>query len=109
MGNDLAALLVDVAATEKLIAEGLSGAVDDPESIRTIAESIKDAVAGDAGLKAELQGASASDLVEALKRPTRQPLAARAEIGIWDTPWPFLVFIALCSAEWFIRRWKQLT
>jgi len=50
-----------------------------------------------------------TDLVEALKRPTRQPLAARAEIGIWDTPWPFLVFIALCSAEWFIRRWKQLT
>jgi uncharacterized membrane protein len=50
-----------------------------------------------------------SDLVEALKRPTRQPLAARAEIGIWDTPWPFLVFVLLCSAEWFIRRWKQLT
>ncbi len=50
-----------------------------------------------------------SDLIEALKRPTRQPLAARAEIGIWDTPWPFLIFMLLCSAEWFIRRWKQLT
>ena len=50
-----------------------------------------------------------ANLVEALRRPTRQALAARAEIGIWDTPWPFLVFIALCSAEWFIRRWKQLT
>jgi uncharacterized membrane protein len=49
------------------------------------------------------------DLVEALRRPMRQPLAARAEIGIWDTPWPFLVFVLLCSAEWFLRRWKQLT
>ncbi len=50
-----------------------------------------------------------SELIEALKRPTRRPLAARAEIGIWDTPWPFLVFVLLCSTEWFIRRWKQLT
>ncbi|MBN1918031.1 MAG: hypothetical protein JW889_08995 [Verrucomicrobia bacterium] len=52
-----------------------------------------------------------AELIDALRHPTRQTLAARAalERGIWDTPWPFLVFVALCSAEWFIRRWKQLT
>jgi len=51
----------------------------------------------------------AADLVEALRRPTHRSIEARAEIGIWDTPWPWLVFVLLCSAEWFIRRWKQLT
>ncbi len=48
------------------------------------------------------------DLLKALhslaivRRPTEK------EASIWESPYPFILFIALCSLEWFFRRRKQM-
>jgi hypothetical protein len=33
---------------------------------------------------------------------------AEQEASLWDSPYPYLIFVAACALEWFFRRRKQL-
>ena len=49
-----------------------------------------------------------SELVESLKALVLKKQEIEEELGIWDTPWPFILFVGLIGTEWFLRRWRQL-
>ena len=49
-----------------------------------------------------------SGLIDALRALLIKRREIEEEIGIWDTPWPFVVFVLLVATEWFLRRWRQL-
>jgi hypothetical protein len=49
-----------------------------------------------------------SALVDALRALVVKSREVEQEIGIWDTPWPFVFFLLLVGAEWLLRRSKQL-
>jgi len=48
------------------------------------------------------------DLIRTLRSLAVLRPTAQKEISIWDSPYPFLLFVALCAFEWFFRRMKQL-
>jgi len=49
-----------------------------------------------------------SSLIDSLRALVVKRRESEEELGIWDTPYPFAAFVLLMSAEWFLRRWKQL-
>jgi len=48
------------------------------------------------------------DLLRTLRSLAVVRPATRKETNIWDSPYPFILFVALCALEWFFRRRKQL-
>ncbi len=49
-----------------------------------------------------------SGLIDAMRALVVKRREVEEELGIWDTPWPFVVFVLLVGTEWFLRRWRQL-
>ena len=49
-----------------------------------------------------------SELIDAVRALVVKSREVEQEIGIWDTPWPFVFFLLLVATEWFLRRSRQL-
>ena len=49
-----------------------------------------------------------SGLIDALRSLVVKRRHVEDEFGIWDTPWPFVLFLLLIGTEWFLRRLRQL-
>jgi hypothetical protein len=52
--------------------------------------------------------ATAADLVAHLPTDLRHAETHTISAGLWDTPWAFLLLIALFATDWALRRWNRL-
>jgi len=48
------------------------------------------------------------DLLKTLRSLAIVRRTTEREASIWDSPYPFIIFVGLCALEWFFRRRKQL-